>query len=66
MRGFRQSEKYFVEYKNEIQKMFEPSQKEKQYLENKYADILKNSVSLHIRKGRDNADTYKFCLLLFV
>ena len=24
MRGFRQSEKYFVEYKKEIQKMFEP------------------------------------------
>ena len=65
MRGFRQSEKYFVEYKNEIQKMFEPHPDEKQYLENKYADILKNSVSLHIRKGRDNADTYSsayYCL----
>ena len=65
MRGFRQSEKYFVEYKKEIQKMFEPHPKEKEYLENKYADTLKNSVSLHIRKGRDNADTYSsayYCL----
>ena len=35
MRGFRQSEKYFVEYKNEIQKMFEPHPDEKKYLENK-------------------------------
>ena len=65
MRGFRQSEKYFVEYKKEIQKMFEPTLDEKKYLEDKYSDILNNSVSLHIRKGRDNADTYSsayYCL----
>ena len=45
--------------------MFEPQSEEKVYLENKDADVLKNSVSLHIRKGRDNADTYSsayYCL----
>ena len=65
MRGFRQSEKYFAEYKKEIQKMFEPTLDEKKYLEDKYSDILNNGVSLHIRKGRDNADTYSsayYCL----
>ena len=65
IKGFRQSEKYFVEYRERILEMFSPRTEECDYLTEKYGDILDNSVSLHIRKGRDNADTYSsayYCL----
>jgi len=49
-KGYFQSEKYFIKYKDEIINMFS-NQDILTELKNKYGDRLKNSVSLHFRRG---------------
>lgn len=49
--GYFQSEKYFAHHKNEIKELFAPSDEIKNYLTNKYRDILDhpNTVAVHVR-----------------
>ena len=50
--GYFQSEKYFIDYKNEILELFEPNIDVLTYINNKYGNILKNKTcSLHVRHG---------------
>jgi hypothetical protein len=49
-RGYYQSEKYFINYKNEIIDMFS-NEDILNELKNKYKDILSNSLSIHVRRG---------------
>ena len=49
--GYFQSEKYFVNYKEQIYKLFSPIAKIQEYINNKYGDILNNSVGIHVRRG---------------
>jgi hypothetical protein len=50
--GFFQNEKYFSEYKDILIETFDIKEKYKQYLQEKYKEILnKNTCSLHIRRG---------------
>jgi hypothetical protein len=50
--GFFQNEKYFIQYKEILNSIFEIKNEYKEYLQEKYKDILnKNTCSLHIRRG---------------
>jgi hypothetical protein len=50
--GYFQSEKYFMNYVEQIHKFFEIDDSTKQYLNNKYEDILnENTCSIHVRRG---------------
>lgn len=51
--GYFQSEKYFVEHRNEILDFFSPTSKILEKIENNYKNILNNNTttSLHVRRG---------------
>lgn len=49
LKGYLQSHMYFDEYRNDILNMFKPDAKSLKYIHDKYPDIDKNSVSLHLR-----------------
>lgn len=51
MRGYFQSEKYFVQHKQEILDLFAPHPEIVEYLKGKYSDIIDNpnTVSIHVR-----------------
>jgi hypothetical protein len=50
--GYFQSEKYFSDYKKEINELFQPNEDIKTYILQKYGNILdKNTCSIHIRHG---------------
>jgi hypothetical protein len=51
IRGWFQSEKYFLEHKNEIIDCFSPSSRIMDYLRSKYADVIEhpNTVAIHFR-----------------
>lgn len=50
--GFFQSEKFFVHNRDFILDMYEPSNHLKEYIENKYLDILKlKTCAIHVRRG---------------
>ena len=50
--GYYQSEKYFIDHKNEISSLFEIDNNTSSYLQNKYSNLLKeNTCSIHIRRG---------------
>ncbi len=51
IRGYFQSEKYFLHHKQEILELFKPPAEIKNYLESKYSDLLSqpNLVSFHMR-----------------
>ena len=50
--GHFQSEKYFIEHKNEILKLFEIDDITKNYLLEKYGEILnQDTCSIHVRRG---------------
>lgn len=51
LQGYFQSEKYFKAYKDDIIKLFEPSEATKKFLERKYSRLLAkpNKVAIHIR-----------------
>ena len=49
--GYWQSEKYFKDYENEIKDLFSPTEEIVDYINSKYGGILKNSVSIHSRRG---------------
>lgn len=51
LNGYFQSEKYFKNNRSEILKLFNILDVDKTYIENKYSSILKNSVSVHVRRG---------------
>jgi len=50
LKGYFQSEKYFINYNNEIRELFKPNKNIILNLKEKYKDILKKSVSIHIRR----------------
>ena len=64
--GYFQNEKYFIDYKDEIIKLFEIEQERLLYLTNKYKN-LKNSCFIHIRRGDylKFSDIYYFDLKLY-
>jgi hypothetical protein len=50
--GYFQSEKYFIEHRNEILDLFKIDEKTKHYLLEKYNQIInQNTCSIHIRRG---------------
>lgn len=50
--GYFQSEKYFINHKDEINKLFEVDDDTKNKLIDKYGDILNNETcSIHVRRG---------------
>jgi hypothetical protein len=50
--GFFQSEKYFENHRKEILELFLPDQKIKNYIENKYSNLLsEKTTSIHVRRG---------------
>ena len=50
--GYFQSEKYILHNRDEIIKLFQPSENDLKYIEKKYGDILKNNnCSIHVRRG---------------
>ena len=50
--GYFQSEKYFADYSEEIKELFSPSEETKQYINDKYGELLSGEVaSIHIRRG---------------
>ena len=50
--GFFLSYKYFDHFRNDILKIFQIDDITKEYIENKYANILNNnSISIHVRRG---------------
>jgi hypothetical protein len=52
MAGYFQSEKYFIEHRNEILELFKIDDKTKTYLLEKYGEILnQDTCSIHIRRG---------------
>lgn len=51
LEGQFQSEKYFAHNRDEILKLFAPSEEIVKYIQNKYSKYLTNSVSIHIRRG---------------
>jgi hypothetical protein len=51
LKGYFQSEKYFKDYKNVINEYFTLKPEINNSILEKYQDILKNSCSLHIRRG---------------
>jgi hypothetical protein len=57
LKGYFQSEKYFKHHKEEIIKLFQPSEDVKHYLQNKYSHILDHpkTVAVHIRMYKDTS-----------
>jgi hypothetical protein len=52
LEGHFQSEKYFSHNRDSILELFKINKKDKEYIDAKYAELLKeNTVSLHIRRG---------------
>jgi hypothetical protein len=51
LNGYFQSEKYFKEYENTIRSYFTPIEEIQLEVDLKYGKILKNSCSIHIRRG---------------
>ena len=51
LNGYFQSEKYFKHNKQLILDLYRPTEEVKGIIQQKYADKLKNSVSIHIRRG---------------
>ena len=52
LNGYFQSEKYFLDYKNEVLELFDINSKIKSRLQSKYKNVLgKKTCSLHIRRG---------------
>lgn len=50
--GYFQSEKFFIDYREQILDLFEPDSETSQYINNKYGNILnKKTCSLHVRHG---------------
>jgi hypothetical protein len=49
--GYFQSEKYFVDYRDFILDFFSPTLEIQKYIDSKYGDIIKDSTSIHIRRG---------------
>jgi len=49
--GYFQSEKYFKHNEKYINEFFQIKKRYEYYLKDKYNDLLKNSLSLHIRRG---------------
>jgi len=51
--GYYQSEKYFLKYKEKILSLFESSEDTKNYINEKYGNILKTPdlTSIHVRRG---------------
>ena len=49
--SYLQSHKYFDQYREEIQKLFEPDEESLNYIKEKYPDFLgqKNKISIHLR-----------------
>ena len=50
LRGYFQSEKYFIQNEDKIREIFTPKKNIIDKLQYKYSNLLKNSVSLHIRR----------------
>lgn len=51
LNGYFQSEKYFKHNRDIILNLFKPTDEIKNYIQEKYGNILKKSVSIHIRRG---------------
>jgi hypothetical protein len=52
LNGYFQSEKYFVDVREDILNLFEIDEDTKSYLSNKYSNLLSgNTCSIHIRRG---------------
>lgn len=53
IRGYFQSEKYFVNHEREIRNLFSPSRDIQEYIDSKYGQYLSkvNVTSIHIRRG---------------
>lgn len=52
LNGYFQSEKYFLDYRNEILNILKPTKEIEEYIEKKYGDILNSKTcSLHVRHG---------------
>ncbi len=50
--GYFQSAKYFEDYSNKIKELFSPDDTTRQYLTDKYGELLDtNTASIHIRRG---------------
>jgi hypothetical protein len=50
--GYFQSEKYFIDHKEDIKKLFEETEEISSYINKKYSNIdFNNSISLHVRRG---------------
>jgi hypothetical protein len=73
--GYFQSEKYFKHNRDLILDLYKPTDFIKNYIQEKYGNLLKNSVSVHIRRGDrlnfsnympvTSLDYYKNALLQF-
>ncbi len=65
IRGWFQSEKYFINHKEEIIELFSPRPEILNYLESKYSDIIHNpkTVSIHYRYYHEDPkhDVYAEC-----
>ena len=59
--SYLQSHKYFDQYREEIQKIFEPDEESLKYITDKYPDFLnqKNKISIHLRLEWGGAISYK-------
>jgi len=49
--SYFQSEKYFSHNRNSILEILSPSEEHLDYITDKYGQVLKNSTSLHVRRG---------------
>jgi hypothetical protein len=50
--GYFQSEKYFIDYRDELLELFKPTKEIDDYIEQKYGKILnRKTCSLHVRHG---------------
>lgn len=65
IRGYFQSEKYFIKYKKQIISLFSPTPEIYDYLHRHYADILDhpNTVSIHIRTYNKPDPQHKIYIL---
>jgi len=59
--SYLQSHKYFDQYREEIQKIFEPDEESLKYITDKYPDFLnqKNKISIHLRLEWGGGISYK-------
>ena len=64
--SYLQSHKYFDQYRDEIQKLFEPDEDSLNYIMKKYPDFLdqKNKISIHLRLEWGGGISYKKDFLL--